>query len=201
MNIGEKKIWKKCVEDILIFCLTHPIEYRFNSMDDSGINPATMDQLIDIYMIRLIKVFNKHEKNLVKNNLDEDEWMCITDEFFKCFGITYAMKDDSADGIDEILRLCISDIRKLYPEYKSDEYIQESVDTDTLHLPISFFFCRDNGIPIPPESGGYIRECVGTCCFCQGECNPMSQSCGRCSRGLSGSALGLPVPEHLRQFL
>ncbi len=26
---------------------------------------------------------------------------------------------------------------------------------------------------------------VGTCCFCKGECNPASQSCGSCARSLS----------------
>ena len=41
----------------------------------------------------------------------------------------------------------------------------------------------------------------GTCCFCDGECNPLSQSCGLCARGLSGAALGLPVPRHLRKFI
>lgn len=30
----------------------------------------------------------------------------------------------------------------------------------------------------------------GTCCFCKGDCNPLSQSCGMCSRNLTGYALG-----------
>lgn len=41
----------------------------------------------------------------------------------------------------------------------------------------------------------------GICCFCGGECNPMSQSCGFCARGLSGIAVGIPVPKHLKHFL
>jgi hypothetical protein len=44
-------------------------------------------------------------------------------------------------------------------------------------------------------------EDIGTCCFCGDECNQMSQSCGSCARGLSGIAIGLPVPEHLIEFL
>lgn len=42
---------------------------------------------------------------------------------------------------------------------------------------------------------------VGECCFCGGECNPMSQSCGYCSRGISGVAIGLTVPYELRKFV
>lgn len=45
------------------------------------------------------------------------------------------------------------------------------------------------------------QEEIGICCFCEGECNPMSQSCGSCARGLSGVAIGIPVPPHLRKFL
>jgi len=30
----------------------------------------------------------------------------------------------------------------------------------------------------------------GQCCFCQGECNPCSQACGRCARDLTMQILG-----------
>lgn len=30
----------------------------------------------------------------------------------------------------------------------------------------------------------------GKCCFCQGECNPCSQSCGRCARNMTMEMLG-----------
>ena len=42
---------------------------------------------------------------------------------------------------------------------------------------------------------------IGICCFCGFECNPMSQSCGSCARGISGAAIGIPVPSHLRKFV
>ena len=39
---------------------------------------------------------------------------------------------------------------------------------------------------------------IGTCCFCGDECNPCSQSCGRCARSLTGFSLGWnPLPSHL----
>lgn len=39
---------------------------------------------------------------------------------------------------------------------------------------------------------------IGNCCFCGEECNPASQSCGRCSRTLTGFSLGWnPLPDHL----
>jgi predicted secreted acid phosphatase len=45
----------------------------------------------------------------------------------------------------------------------------------------------------------------GKCCFCGGECNPYSQSCGMCSRTLTGYAMGwnsLPpylFPKHIKE--
>lgn len=40
---------------------------------------------------------------------------------------------------------------------------------------------------------------IGICCFCNGECNPCSQSCGRCMRALTGFSLGWnPLPDHLQ---
>ena len=42
----------------------------------------------------------------------------------------------------------------------------------------------------------------GICCFCQEECNPSSQSCGRCSRTLTGFSIGLnPLPEYLEDII
>lgn len=39
-----------------------------------------------------------------------------------------------------------------------------------------------------------------TCCFCGDECNASSQSCGRCSRNISGYSIGLvsELPHHLK---
>jgi hypothetical protein len=42
---------------------------------------------------------------------------------------------------------------------------------------------------------------VGECCFCGRECNPMSQSCGYCARGISGAVIGLAVPYELQKFI
>ena len=33
-------------------------------------------------------------------------------------------------------------------------------------------------------------EEYGKCCFCNGPCNPQSQSCGSCARDVTGYALG-----------
>lgn len=45
------------------------------------------------------------------------------------------------------------------------------------------------------------EEEMGQCCFCGFECNPLSQSCGACSRGLSGVAVGIPIPDHLQEYI
>jgi hypothetical protein len=44
-------------------------------------------------------------------------------------------------------------------------------------------------------------ELPGICCFCGYECNPLSQSCGSCSRRLSGAVFGQPVPEYLKKYM
>jgi hypothetical protein len=36
-----------------------------------------------------------------------------------------------------------------------------------------------------------IEELKGSCCFCNEECNPCSQSCGRCARQMTGWAIGM----------
>lgn len=40
----------------------------------------------------------------------------------------------------------------------------------------------------------------GKCCYCNDACNPASQSCGSCSRGISGVAIGIQAPEHLKEY-
>jgi hypothetical protein len=43
------------------------------------------------------------------------------------------------------------------------------------------------------------QEVVGTCCFCEGECNPMSQSCGVCARKMTGWSIGMnKIPSYLK---
>ena len=41
---------------------------------------------------------------------------------------------------------------------------------------------------------------IGICCFCENDCNPNSQSCGKCSRLLTGHALGWNnLPDYLNR--
>ena len=42
---------------------------------------------------------------------------------------------------------------------------------------------------------------IGICGFCGDECNPCSQSCGRCSRAFTGFSLGWnTLPTHLQHL-
>jgi hypothetical protein len=44
----------------------------------------------------------------------------------------------------------------------------------------------------------YSQE-TGNCCYCGDECNPCSQSCGMCTRSITGYSIGLnPLTYHLR---
>ena len=42
---------------------------------------------------------------------------------------------------------------------------------------------------------------IGICCYCGLECNPLSQACGYCNRGISGTVIGIPTPEHLKKYV
>jgi hypothetical protein len=42
------------------------------------------------------------------------------------------------------------------------------------------------------DDSSNVQEAVGTCCFCAGDCNPMSQSCGRCARNMTTWLFGIP---------
>jgi hypothetical protein len=59
----------------------------------------------------------------------------------------------------------------------------------------------DNEEQVSYEKDMYDGMGVGNCCFCNDECNPMSQSCGSCMRGLSGGVFSIPVPGHLQKFM
>ena len=55
----------------------------------------------------------------------------------------------------------------------------------------------DDDLPEQEESGEMSdddlpeqEESRGKCCFCNEECNPSSQSCGRCARAATGYSLG-----------
>lgn len=122
MNSEEKqKIWRKCIEDILIFCLTNSIDYRYNSKDDTIIKPKNIKELINVYVYRFEEVFNTHENMLLDNNMDVYEWVDIIEEFTNCIGITSSMHQDNRDAIDERIRVCISDIRKLCKDSYSED--------------------------------------------------------------------------------
>lgn len=56
---------------------------------------------------------------------------------------------------------------------------------------INEFDNENKFIPTKSESDAIENYCenaeiyeIGFCCFCQGPCNPLSQSCGTCSREL-----------------
>ena len=43
----------------------------------------------------------------------------------------------------------------------------------------------------------------GKCCFCQEQCNMLSQSCGTCARNITGYSIGINnnLPDNLKEFL
>ena len=44
----------------------------------------------------------------------------------------------------------------------------------------------------------YLQQERGTCSFCKGDCNILSQSCGFCARTLTGHFLGWnPLPDYI----
>ena len=148
MNVEQetKSIFHKCVEDILIYCLTYPINYRYGSNDDTKLQPLSLSSLVDIYTDRFVQTFTQNKKVIFAN--DEDEMCDIYNDFMVSIGIVSGMHSDDRNYIENILETGFDEIRQLYD--KSEMY------------------------------GGMG---VGTCCYCNGDCNPQSQACGPCMRG------------------
>lgn len=99
---------------------------------------------------------------------------------------------DQKKQTKNILKKCVNDILKECGIYTNN--IIDAIVTRAL----------DDIDKIKEESDNddiYNGMEIGKCCFCEGDCNPQSQSCGLCTRGLSGVAIGLPVPNHLQKFL
>jgi hypothetical protein len=160
MDSQEKveKVFKNCVEKILIYCITQRVDFRSSNTYDNNLNPDCIDQLINIYTDRYVKIYKKY----FTYDLTEDKYRYVMNKFIRKIGIVRIMCDYNSDNIEKIIKDSIDKLRNSISNFDEE---------------------------------------VGTCCFCQGECNYMSQSCGQCARGLSGIALGIPVPKHLEKFL
>lgn len=152
-----KRVFRKCVEKILIYSITQKVEFRSSNTYDNKLNTDSIDQLIDIYTDGYVKIYKKY----FRYNLSEEKYTDVMNKFIRKIGIVRIMYDNNRDDIEKIIEKSINQLR--------------------------------NNISNLEE--------VGTCCFCQGECNPMSQSCGQCARGVSGIALGIYSPKHLEQFM
>lgn len=133
-----KRVFRKCVEKILIYSITQKVEFRSSNTYDNKLNTDSIDQLIDIYTDGYVKIYKKY----FRYNIDEDNYTNIMNKFIRKIGIVRIMYDNNRDDIEKIIKKSINQLTNNISNLE-----------------------------------------VGTCCFCQGECNPMSQSCGQCARG------------------
>ena len=109
---------------------------------------------------------------------------------------TQKIKDTITKCINDILSEC----EIIYPSEEIKHLILKCLeDTDEI-LKDEECVCGIDSDDSQLHNNEHKKEFVGECCFCGDQCNPLSQSCGSCSRGISGSAIGIPIPEHLKLF-
>jgi hypothetical protein len=99
---------------------------------------------------------------------------------------------DLVEQTQDILKKCVVNILRSYGLHTNDKI--EAIVTNSLEK-------IEGLIKLSDENEMYGGMGIGTCCYCGDECNPQSQQCGSCARGLSGAAIGLPVPGHLHTFI
>lgn len=134
-----KRVFRKCVEQILIYCITQKVEFRSSNTYDNKLHTDSIEQLIDIYTNRYVKIYKKY----CRYNLTKDNYTNTMNKFMRKIGIVRIMYDNNHNDIEKIIEKSINQLRNNISNFE-----------------------------------------VGTCYFCQGECNPMSQSCGKCARGV-----------------
>tara|TARA_B110000908_G_C10171940_1_gene411300 strand:- start:430 stop:930 length:501 start_codon:yes stop_codon:yes gene_type:complete len=157
-------LFKVCIDKIILYCLSHKIDYRYESTDDSKLDVDSVSELLDVYTEKFMTVFETNHDVLTYEYPDVDEYQDAVSEFVDRIGISSAMHYGNRKNVENMITTCLSEIKLLFRKKKEE-----------------------------------IK--AGVCCFCKGDCNPMSQSCGQCARGISGAAIGIPVPYHLKKFL
>lgn len=167
----ERQELRECVSQILVYILTQPIHFSGNSIKD----PVTSQGY-------------KHKFGV----LDIEE--VYYDRFCRIFDHyhTTIMEEKESKWTPVLQKMmeCIPILAAIPNENRNNI---ENMIRITLHDE------KHNEIKAnsPPDP---ILSDIGICCYCGDECNPLSQSCGACARGLSGRAFGFKVPEHLKKF-
>ena len=108
---------------------------------------------------------------------------------------------DSKEEIRDIVSKCIDDILSYGVVLSDDQKTSINTLRSEWFNQIEEILMKETNISESDEDTDDLIDIPGKCCFCGDECNSLSQSCGSCSRGISGAVFGLPVPEHLKKFL
>jgi hypothetical protein len=131
-----------------------------------------------------IKRINKKNKMDVTTQIRDILKECVENILIEC-GLP------NNDAIDAIVANSINKIEESHKGQVSDDEGQVSDDEGQV---------SDDECQVSDDNYIYDMD-IGKCCFCNDECNPMSQSCGSCMRGLSVTALGIHVPGNLQKFM
>ena len=120
MNIEQKtkSIFHKCVEDILIYCLTHPIKYMYTRHDDKELQPTSLLELVEIYTRRFVQTFAENKTVILGE--EEGYLVSIDEDFIRHIDIVGNMRYEYQECIINKLKTSLDQIRHLYS--KDDMY-------------------------------------------------------------------------------
>ena len=156
MNIEKNSIFRNCIENILIYILTHSICV---DKEDRETCQLSIQDLVEKYTDRFITQFNINKTNIFQsiNNKDDEN---ISKYFYDSIRIQQ-MNQDNKNDIDNMIT---SSLHKIYKLYRPNDDCNDRIDN------------------ITTKNSIYDEIGIGICCYCEHECNPLSQACGPCMR-------------------
>lgn len=177
-NVELYNTFYESIEKILIYCSTNGLNYNHKSYMDTHIKPS-LNKVINTYNDMFMDVFNLNIQSLLINDISDKLLLELSD----CIGLPHTIQPENKTYIYTEMRCMLKQAGNIYKEYITPECDTTDKSTDDMYDDM------------------YDGMGLGNCCYCNEYCNPHSQSCGRCARGLSGIAVGLPVPKNLEKFV
>ena len=106
-----KNIFKECVDSIVLYCLTRPIDYRHDSDSEKFI--GSVANLLETYTDRFMVIFEDNKEKFMSCGMDEDEEYDFMSLFINSITIISAMHRCNRNKIESIIMKSLVDIKKV----------------------------------------------------------------------------------------
>jgi len=137
MSEEDKKIFKKCIQKILVHCISNQINLSWDN------DHMSLNDIIELYTRRFVNIFDINKLDILKNDNDYSKIIHIfKDNLFLNYSV-------SLTNIETILDIIIEHVDIIVTSYKtSDPYI--GVGTCC--------YCKDYCNPLSQACGPCIRR-------------------------------------------